>query len=145
VADAKYFPIPALCPKTGGQKVIKLTDDTVKKIRTYGPAVRMYDIIGEKGKDGSRSPVQEILLHPYQVFEHIREHQVGGSCYCGVPSCAFTNGGNITPPHPGKVYCVYVNPADMYFESGWEPADPDDPCLPLGWQARYKERIWPKP
>lgn len=118
--------------------------DLFSKLQRYGPPVRIHEIIGDRQDPSSGSPVQQVLLKPTAVFEHIREHQEGGLCYCGVPTCAFTNDGAKVPPRPGMVYCVYISPGDRYFESRWEKADPDDPGLPLGHAVRYKVRVWPK-
>jgi len=136
--------MPALCPVTGGQKSIKLMADLVRKLMTEGPQTRVYDIIGDRNDPTCGSPVQEVLLKPIAVFEHIREHQKGGMCYCGIPTCRYTIGGAKVPPPPNMVYCVYINPGDRFFESRWEPADPDHEGLPLGYQTRYKMKIWPK-
>jgi hypothetical protein len=142
---AAHFPIPAFSPTTGGTRTVFLLADTFGKMQRYGPASRIYDIIGDRTDPSTGSPVQEVLLHPVAVFEHIREHQDGGYCYSGKPSCRFTNGGSKIPPMPNMVYCVYVNNAGRYFESGWEQEDPDKPGYPLGYQDRFKTTIWPKP
>jgi hypothetical protein len=125
--------------------VIVLTADLADKILRYGPRQRFYEIVGDRLDETTGSPVQQVLLHPAAIFSGVREHQEGGTCYTGVPTCAYTNGGSKVPPVPGKVFCVYVNPRDRLFEWGWEQADPDEVGLPIGWQERFKERIWPKP
>lgn len=141
--EPAHFPIPALCPKTKGTIIVKLMADLVSKLQRYGPAARVYEIRGDRNDPTTGSPVQQVLAKPVAVFEGIRDHQTGGTCYTGLPTCAYTNGGAKIPPVPGKVYCVYVNPRGHYFESRWEDADPDDAGLPIGYQGRYKQRIWP--
>ena len=142
--SSAHFPIRARCPKTGGEIVVKLSPNLIKRIRDNGPPVRLHDIVGDGSVGPEGSPVQEILLHPSHIFGDIRAHQEGGTCYCGVPSCSYTDGGCKCPPKPNMVYCVYVNPGGVFFESGWEPADTETPELPLGWRTRYKVKLWPK-
>jgi hypothetical protein len=117
--------------------------DLVSEIQRYGPAAQIHEIIGDRTDETSGSPVQQVLAHPDAIFEGIRDHQEGGTCYTGRPSCAYTNSGSKIPPVPGKVYCVYLNPRGHYFVSRWEIADPDVPGLPLGYQGRYRIKVWP--
>lgn len=140
-----HYPIEAFWHRPPGKKMIKLPSSLVLNVQKYGPATRWYELIGDKNSTGTSSPVQEVLQAPNAIFEHIREHQPGGLCYCGIPTCGYTQGGVKIPPSPKCVYCVFVNAADVFFECGWEPADPDDPTLPLGYQSRFKEKLWPRP
>jgi len=144
--EPAYYPIPAFWPFAEVEpKVVKLMADLVSRLQRYGPASRIYEIIGDRADPTKGSPVQQVLLRPTAIFEGIREHQAGGMCYCGIPTCAFTNSGAKIPPIPNKVYCVYLNAGGKYFESGWEPADPDEPGLPREYQIRYGVKLWPKP
>lgn len=139
-----HHPIQARCPATGNIKVVKLLADLALKILKIGPKSRYHEIVGDRTDPTAGSPVQQILLNPAAIFESVREHQDGGWCYCGVPTCAYTNSGAKIPPVPNKVFCVYVNPGNYLFEWRWEPADPDDKGLPLGYQERYKVKVWPR-
>ena len=140
-----FHPIIARCPKTGKEKTVKLMASDATRFVKYGPPVRIHEVIGDRTDPTTGSPVQQVLLNPTAIFGGVREHQKGGHCYCGLPTCAYTNAGAKIPPVPNKVFCVYVNPGEKLFEWGWEQADPDDPMIPLGWNSRYQERIWPKP
>jgi hypothetical protein len=144
-ATPAFHPISARCPETGKEKTVKLMATDADHILKYGPKVRYYDMVGDRTDPTTGSPVQQVLLHPKAIFKGVREHQGGGHCYCGIPTCAYTNSGAKIPPVPNKVYCVYLNAGDKLFEWGWETPDPDEPELPLGWKDRYQERIWPKP
>lgn len=141
---AAHYPLPALDPLTGRTKTVRLMAELADRILRYGPRQRYFEVAGDRADETTGSPVQQVLREPVAVFCGIREHQHGGTCYTGCPSCAYTNGGSKVPPWPGKVFCVYVNPRDHLFEWRWEPADPDEPGVPLGHQDRFKERIWPR-
>ena len=141
---APHYPLPAFCPDTGGTKVIRLAEELIHRLMRNGPPTRIHEIIGDRTDKNTGSPVQQVLLKPAVVFEHIRQHQPGGRCYCGIPTCAYTKDGSKIPPIPNMVYCVYTNPNDWFFESGWEEADPDEPTMPLGHQTRFKVKLWPK-
>jgi hypothetical protein len=139
-----YFPIPALCGHTGKQKLVKLMATDATKVMKFGPQARYYELAGDRTDSTTGSPVQQVLLNPHAIFEGVRDHQSGGLCYCGSPTCAYTNDGAKIPPVPDKVFCVYLSPLERLFEWGWEISDPDYPGLPLGWKTRYKVQLWPK-
>jgi hypothetical protein len=94
--------IPALCPISGGSKVVYLTMDLVEKVLRYGPRSRYFAIVGDRSDPTTGSPVQETLLHPTVVFKGVREHQDGGVCYTGKPSCRYTESGAKVPPISGN-------------------------------------------
>ncbi len=143
---AAHYPIEALDPATGGTIIVKVMSDLVVRFQKTRPAAMMHELIGDRSDPRSGSPVQYVLKHPFAIFTGLRELQVGGTCYCGVPTCAYTNSGAKIPPVPGKVFCVYINPKGVLFEWRWEPADPDASGLPLGHDdpERFEMRIWPK-
>ena len=141
-----YYPLPALDPASGGTKKVRLMTDLADQVLRYGPRQRYHEIVGDRQDPTTGSPVQQILTKPAAVFGGVCEHQQGGVCYTGLPSCAYTNSGSKVPPFPEKVFCVYVNPQDKVYEWGWEQADPDTVGLPLGYQdtKRFKEQLWPR-
>jgi len=141
-----YYPIPALCPTTGGKRELKLTHALASRIMKYGPQARYYDVVGDRTDSTTGSPVQQVLLGPTAIFAGIREHQQGGTCYCGHPTCAYSNGGAKLPPIPGMIYLVYVSPRDEIFEWRWDQADKEQPDLPVGYNSpnRFRVQIWPR-
>ena len=141
-----YYPIPALCPITGNKKEVKLTQELAQKVLKFGPQARYYEVVGDRTDVTTGSPVQQVLLNPTAVFAGVREHQQGGMCYCGQPTCAYTNGGAKIPPVPGMVFLAYVNPRDELFEWRWDQADQNHAELPVDYDHpnRFKVRIWPK-
>lgn len=143
-STAAHFPIKALSPDTGGDKIVKLMSDLVVRFQKTRPASMLHEVIGDRSDPTTGSPVQHVLAAPAAIFDGVRDFQVGGTCYSGVPACAYTNGGAKIPPVPGKVFCVYVNPHGIVFEWRWEPADPDVEGLPLGYHDRFGKRLWPK-
>jgi hypothetical protein len=141
----RHFPIQAFCPMTGSLRTFYLTEDLVLGVLKFRPRSSYYAVVGDRTDPSSGSPVQQVLLAPTAVFSGVREHQEGGLCYCGTPTCAYTNDGAKIPPVPGKVFLVYVNPRGHLFEWRWDQEDPEFPGYPIGWddKSRFREQLWP--
>ncbi|HET6248678.1 MAG TPA: hypothetical protein VFE47_13330 [Tepidisphaeraceae bacterium] len=139
----RHVVVPVFCPRTETRKSAYLTAGLVDKILRYGPRSRYHAIVGDRSDPTTGSPVQQVLLNPVVVFEGVREHQHGGICYSGIPTCRYTDEG---APIPGFVFLVYINPMDWLYEWRWDKEDPNMPGYPLGWDdpARFKAKLWPK-
>ena len=91
--------------------------------------------------------VPMILQNPAAIFEGLRRDEdedrrgFGWRGYCGIPDCAYHLDGSKRPTYPNQVYLVFVNDENVAYNWRWEPADPDDPKLPVGHKDRFKKRL----
>ncbi len=91
--------------------------------------------------------VPMILQQPTAVFEGLRRDEdedrtgYGWRCYCGIPERAYSADGTAMRPYPGQVYLVFVNDEGVAYNWRWEPADPEDPRLPAGYQDRFRRQL----
>lgn len=91
--------------------------------------------------------VPMILQKPSAIFEGLRRDEdddrwgCGWRCYCGVPDTAYTTDGTQRPPYQGQVYLVFINDEHVAYNWRWEKADPDNPCLPVDHEKRFKRRL----
>lgn len=95
MAGNAFYPIPAFSPETGAHTIVKLMGDLIVRFQKTRPQSMIYEVIGDRSDPSSGSPVQQVLSNPVAIFEGVRDHQAGGRCYCGIPTCAYTNGGDM--------------------------------------------------
>lgn len=137
-----HYTISAICPNTGKKITLKLSRAEVGRVVKNGPRSRYYELAGTADPNFDGSSVYNVLNSPAVIFEGIRRFQKGGQCYCGVPPQRWTEGGNMTPPPPGMVFAVYVNPGGWIYDWRWEKMDPSQPEYPVDFQKRFKEVLW---
>lgn len=140
--ETAHYPLTAFDPDTEGQKQVKLLKEDFSRIQRNDPPHKVYHLIGE---NGAHSSVQEVLNNPCAIFSGVRDHQVGGVCYCGIPSRRWFNSGSSADPPPGFVFLVYVSPRGCVFEWRWTRADDQHGCWPVDWEDRFNGGLlWPK-
>ncbi len=141
------LPLRVLCPETGDHKTVRVPMSLVLKVLKLGPQHKFFELRGDGKPDLSGSCVQDVLLAPEAIFGGVREHQLGGVCYCGNPEQRWTNKGVRCPPPPGHVFVVYVNPGDEVYEWRWDEADERRLAYPRRWDdlRRFNEGVlWTK-
>lgn len=135
----RHYPLEAFCPRTNETVSLRITAATARDVSKYGPPKKFYELCGDATPADSGSCVQDVLRSPSAIYEGVRDYQEGGTCYCGTPTCSWTNGGARCPPHPKKLFAVYVNPRGEVYTWRWITADPRDPRLPED-TAGFRER-----
>ena len=86
-----------------------------------------------------------ILQKPTAIFEGLRRDEdrrgFGWRCYCGQPEQSYRSDGSSAPHYHGQVYLVFVNDERVAYNWRWEKADPDNLKLPIGHEARSKQKL----
>lgn len=135
--------LQAFCPETGGSKTFWLLTNDARHVFEAGPQRRFYELSGDETVSSQGSCVQDVLLSPQVIYNGVRDHQQGGTCYCGAPNQAWSNEGCQLPPRPGFVFAVFINPMGYVYTWRDLKEDPSDPGKPDDISG-FREQIWQK-
>ncbi len=129
--------IDAFDPITGGTIVVYISQERLLAIgkRSQGQTLEAAYLVPQALQ--CRGPVFEGLRS--ETDEDKRG--VGWRCYCSLPDRSYTADGDKRPPRRGQVFLVFLNEDRVAYNWRWEPADPENPELPLDHKNRFKRRL----
>ena len=133
----QFLMIDAIDPNNGRLFTVQMSHD------------RLVNVAGRGKKNAMEAKflVPYVLRKPTSIFEGLKEEEdddprgVGWRCYCGVPTCSYTQDGNEALPYLGKVYLVFVNHDGIVYNWRWEESDGFNPDLPINYDSRFRERL----
>lgn len=135
-----YATIPARDPHDGGEWDLLLSPKTLEwaKRRGMGACRELADT------------VRWAVMNPKAIFQGVRDlereiSEDGWLCYAATPSHAYNlqTGERVCPAWRDEVFLVYVNEEREIYLSYWGKCDAVDGHLPIDYEGRFTEKVWP--
>lgn len=81
------------------------------------------------------------LEKPVALFKGVRDAGDECLCYVSNPADSYNEIGICAAP-VGQVFLVFLNAESYLYHMIWDPADPRDSRLPVGYDTRFRVRVF---
>jgi hypothetical protein len=136
-----YASVPALDPHDGEEWDLLISPKTLEWAAKGGKGVALE----------LAYTVRWSMRNPDAVFLGVRDldreiSEDNWLCYVARPNFAYNlkTGEKVVPAWRDEVFLVFVNEERVYYLSYWCKCDAMERHLPMDYEGRFRERVWPK-